>query len=236
MEQNNRQPFSLPPPPGGLAQEGISGQERIKHQQMSSQDPMTGPLVDRNDQMRHPTDSHPSSNPPYYQANLPSLASFSQGPPPSNANAGSNTPQHSTTHHHQGSAQHSGYSPSHANLPSISHSVPRRDIDSLGGPRRDISSNANAQFLSGSHRNEHMSLQDSTQQDQAIKSEVVQAAQRAAAEAGYRPLNVKDALSYLDQVKIQFYDQPDVYNKFLDIMKDFKSQRSGSRTFLVKRG
>ncbi|BFZ55914.1 Transcriptional regulatory protein sin3 [Savitreella phatthalungensis] len=52
---------------------------------------------------------------------------------------------------------------------------------------------------------------------------VVQAAQRAA-DAGYRPLNVKDALSYLDQVKIQFYDQPDVYNRFLDIMKDFKSQ------------
>ncbi|BFZ61969.1 Transcriptional regulatory protein sin3 [Saitoella coloradoensis] len=41
---------------------------------------------------------------------------------------------------------------------------------------------------------------------------------------GYRPLNVKDALSYLDQVKIQFSEQPDVYNKFLDIMKDFKSQ------------
>lgn len=40
----------------------------------------------------------------------------------------------------------------------------------------------------------------------------------------YRPLNVKDALSYLDQVKIQFSEQPDVYNRFLDIMKDFKSQ------------
>lgn len=41
----------------------------------------------------------------------------------------------------------------------------------------------------------------------------------------YRPLNVKDALSYLDQVKVQFYNQADVYNNFLDIMKDFKSQR-----------
>jgi paired amphipathic helix protein Sin3a len=30
-------------------------------------------------------------------------------------------------------------------------------------------------------------------------------------------------LSYLDQVKVQFADHPDVYNKFLDIMKDFKS-------------
>ncbi|KAJ3140366.1 Transcriptional regulatory protein sin3 [Physocladia obscura] len=39
-----------------------------------------------------------------------------------------------------------------------------------------------------------------------------------------RSLNVKDALSYLDQVKLQFQHQPDVYNRFLDIMKEFKSQ------------
>ncbi|KAJ5232823.1 hypothetical protein N7468_005779, partial [Penicillium chermesinum] len=36
--------------------------------------------------------------------------------------------------------------------------------------------------------------------------------------------HVQDALSYLDQVKVRFVDQPDVYNRFLDIMKDFKSQ------------
>ncbi|KAJ3114140.1 Transcriptional regulatory protein sin3 [Phlyctochytrium bullatum] len=39
-----------------------------------------------------------------------------------------------------------------------------------------------------------------------------------------RPLNVKDALTYLDQVKIQFQEHPQVYNQFLDIMKDFKAQ------------
>ncbi|KAJ7178645.1 hypothetical protein C8R43DRAFT_974110 [Mycena crocata] len=39
-----------------------------------------------------------------------------------------------------------------------------------------------------------------------------------------RPLNVTDALSYLDAVKNQFQDQPNVYNHFLDIMKEFKSQ------------
>ena len=39
-----------------------------------------------------------------------------------------------------------------------------------------------------------------------------------------RPLNVSDALGYLDAVKTQFQDKPDVYNHFLDIMKDFKSQ------------
>ncbi|KAI9469126.1 MAG: hypothetical protein EXX96DRAFT_492645 [Benjaminiella poitrasii] len=42
---------------------------------------------------------------------------------------------------------------------------------------------------------------------------------------GYRPLNVKDALTYLDKVKIQFASQADVYNQFLNIMKDFKSQK-----------
>lgn len=39
-----------------------------------------------------------------------------------------------------------------------------------------------------------------------------------------RPLNVTDALSYLDAVKVQFHNQPDVYNHFLDIMKEFKNE------------
>ncbi|KAJ3249630.1 Transcriptional regulatory protein sin3 [Chytriomyces hyalinus] len=39
-----------------------------------------------------------------------------------------------------------------------------------------------------------------------------------------RSLNVRDALEYLDKVKDQFRSQPEVYNRFLDIMKDFKSQ------------
>jgi paired amphipathic helix protein Sin3a len=39
-----------------------------------------------------------------------------------------------------------------------------------------------------------------------------------------RQLNVTDALTYLDAVKMQFADKPDVYNHFLDIMKEFKSQ------------
>uniref|UniRef100_A0A673HHT9 Paired amphipathic helix protein Sin3b n=1 Tax=Sinocyclocheilus rhinocerous TaxID=307959 RepID=A0A673HHT9_9TELE len=37
-------------------------------------------------------------------------------------------------------------------------------------------------------------------------------------------LQVEDALSYLDQVKIRFGNDPGIYNKFLDIMKEFKSQ------------
>lgn len=35
---------------------------------------------------------------------------------------------------------------------------------------------------------------------------------------------VQDALGYLEKVKQRFSSTPDVYNNFLDIMKDFKSQ------------
>ncbi|EJD54420.1 hypothetical protein AURDEDRAFT_110072 [Auricularia subglabra TFB-10046 SS5] len=40
-----------------------------------------------------------------------------------------------------------------------------------------------------------------------------------------RPLNVTDALTYLDDVKEQFTDAPGVYNRFLDIMKEFKTEQ-----------
>ena len=48
----------------------------------------------------------------------------------------------------------------------------------------------------------------------------------SAASSQFQRLKVEDALSYLDQVKLQFGNQPQVYNDFLDIMKEFKSQRS----------
>ncbi|GAB6032055.1 Paired amphipathic helix protein Sin3b [Chamberlinius hualienensis] len=40
----------------------------------------------------------------------------------------------------------------------------------------------------------------------------------------FQRLKVEDALSYLDQVKFKFGNNPQVYNDFLDIMKEFKSQ------------
>lgn len=40
----------------------------------------------------------------------------------------------------------------------------------------------------------------------------------------FQRLKVEDALSYLDQVKYKFNNQPQVYNDFLEIMKEFKSQ------------
>jgi hypothetical protein len=50
----------------------------------------------------------------------------------------------------------------------------------------------------------------------------------------WRPLNVTEALSYLDAVKFQFDDEPEVYNQFLDIMKEFKT-RNLDEPDLVKR-
>ena len=38
------------------------------------------------------------------------------------------------------------------------------------------------------------------------------------------PPTFNDTSSYLDRVKTTYSDRPDVYNRFLDIMKDFKSQ------------
>lgn len=46
----------------------------------------------------------------------------------------------------------------------------------------------------------------------------------ASSESGGRQLKVEDALAYLEQVKTQFVDSPQVYNNFLDIMKEFKAQ------------
>nr|XP_034838721.1 paired amphipathic helix protein Sin3a isoform X4 [Maniola hyperantus] len=45
----------------------------------------------------------------------------------------------------------------------------------------------------------------------------------------FQRLKVEDALSYLDQVKYKFNTMPQVYNDFLDIMKEFKSQTVGYR-------
>lgn len=41
---------------------------------------------------------------------------------------------------------------------------------------------------------------------------------------GIRELRVEDALLYLDQVKMEFKDRPQIYNQFLAIMKNFKTQ------------
>lgn len=60
--------------------------------------------------------------------------------------------------------------------------------------------------------------QQQQQQQQAAAASAQQQQQQANGAGSYRPLNVKDALSYLDSVKNQFHDRPQIYNNFLDIM------------------
>jgi hypothetical protein len=54
-----------------------------------------------------------------------------------------------------------------------------------------------------------------------------------AAQGPNQRLKVEDALTYLDQVKLQFGNQPHVYNQFLEIMKEFKSQRCAAADLLL---
>lgn len=65
-----------------------------------------------------------------------------------------------------------------------------------------------------------MPFAPAAQQQAAQQQQIAQQAQGQG--QGQQPI-LNDALSYLDQVKVQFADHPDVYNRFLDIMKDFKS-------------
>ncbi|XP_069172117.1 paired amphipathic helix protein Sin3a isoform X6 [Procambarus clarkii] len=61
-------------------------------------------------------------------------------------------------------------------------------------------------------------------QTAAVAAAAAAAAGATQGSGQFQRLKVEDALSYLDQVKLRFGKQPQVYNDFLDIMKEFKSQ------------
>ncbi|KAF0722171.1 hypothetical protein Ae201684_018650 [Aphanomyces euteiches] len=68
------------------------------------------------------------------------------------------------------------------------------------------------------------SVQQSNAQQQPVNVQPSRVVPNSPPPRILRELRVEDALLYLDQVKQQFGDQPDVYNQFLDVMKEFKSQ------------
>jgi paired amphipathic helix protein Sin3a len=59
---------------------------------------------------------------------------------------------------------------------------------------------------------------------QTVQTVTATPPQATGGQSQFQRLKVEDALSYLDQVKYKFGNQPQVYNDFLDIMKEFKSQ------------
>ncbi|XP_066964791.1 paired amphipathic helix protein Sin3a isoform X2 [Macrobrachium rosenbergii] len=76
------------------------------------------------------------------------------------------------------------------------------------------------------HKVSGMSSANVVHQNAAAVGAVAAAAAAGATQGSgqFQRLKVEDALSYLDQVKLRFGKQPQVYNDFLDIMKEFKSQ------------
>lgn len=87
---------------------------------------------------------------------------------------------------------------------------------------------------SAAHQQQQQQQQQPQQQSQQLPPQPQQQSQQALIQQAstaqqlnnpqFQRLKVEDALSYLDQVKYKFNDQPQVYNDFLDIMKEFKSQ------------
>ncbi|XP_033821320.1 paired amphipathic helix protein Sin3b [Periophthalmus magnuspinnatus] len=63
-----------------------------------------------------------------------------------------------------------------------------------------------------------------TKQINQIQDKPYVITQKQVQQQHFQKLKVEDALSYLDQVKNRFANDPGIYNKFLDIMKEFKSQ------------
>ncbi|XP_043198907.1 transcriptional regulatory protein SIN3-like [Amphibalanus amphitrite] len=51
-------------------------------------------------------------------------------------------------------------------------------------------------------------------------------ADAGAVQPSYHRLKVEDVLSYQNQVKSKFQNNPQVHNDFLDIMKEFKAQNT----------
>lgn len=74
------------------------------------------------------------------------------------------------------------------------------------------------------HKQVHGCLSTPAAAAPLTSSAAVPAATAGQQQQQFQRLKVEDALSYLDQVKYKFGNQPQVYNDFLDIMKEFKSQ------------
>lgn len=103
------------------------------------------------------------------------------------------------------------------------HHVAAGSAGAVAGQLVTGSSNATSNQLP--NQSAHQSANANSNQPQSAPANVAQPPAAAPPPPQqFQRLKVEDALSYLDKVKLQFQDQPQVYNDFLDIMKEFKSQ------------
>lgn len=95
---------------------------------------------------------------------------------------------------------------------SYGHSLPAVTTPhSLKPPTMSIPVGGHSQLRTAGGSPSGAGLQETAQQQQSPST-------------NFQRLKVEDALSYLDLVKYKFGSKPQVYNDFLDIMKEFKSQ------------
>lgn len=105
--------------------------------------------------------------------------------------------------------------------PSAQHAASppdRQGTSNQGAPKPAVGPGANSSTPPA------MGLSSSGPPAPPAQPPAAQAAQPPRPPPGMRELRVEDALLYLDDVKREFGDRPRVYNEFLAIMKNFKSQ------------
>ncbi|KAL9544533.1 hypothetical protein MBANPS3_007578 [Mucor bainieri] len=198
----------------------------------------TRPLVNTEPAAVHTTEPYSSSPSSSAAAARPTTTVESSPYVPNSVHA---TPSSAPGDHHQSSypMRRTSETPPPPQLPllqsshSPNYSRSRTPVDTAAAPPSTVPDSMNNSNSNNSNASVPMQHHSNT-----VKSPNVNHATTAAAAAapsapasatsnsssGYRPLNVKDALTYLDQVKMKFADQAKVYNRFLDIMKEFKSQ------------
>jgi histone deacetylase complex regulatory component SIN3 len=89
--------------------------------------------------------------------------------------------------------------------------------------RRDSPSNARGRAAARSRTRTPSTVTGGSDDARALQQPAT-APQQSSLQKVLRELKVEDALLYLDQVKMEFGDKPEIYNEFLDIMKNFKAQ------------
>lgn len=69
------------------------------------------------------------------------------------------------------------------------------------------------------------SLNIQQQQSSAPATTPISTSSSVASGSTTQSMQLNDAFAYLDRVRAEFADQPEIYNKFLQVMREFKSNR-----------
>ncbi|KAJ5085270.1 hypothetical protein N7532_010041 [Penicillium argentinense] len=182
--------------------------EQMERQQMERQQ------IERQRGEHHPVQSHTGSI-PLHQPVASKVPNSIHGPNGLLSNLGTNPPNG------PGNVQSSGGPAAlfgGPQMPQHGEGTPRSYMQYPGGPPM-MGHNGQGQQIPG-----NVAALAQGQQPILNASDPIGPAATLAEPSANSGFVVQDALSYLDQVKVRFVDQPDVYNRFLDIMKDFKSQ------------